>query len=58
MSLRQRDEYLTAVLGIPGWYAAGKTLRYRKGRAEAVLVVDRDAPVYTCEDRGHVASAA
>ena len=58
MSQRQRDEYLTAVLGIPGWYVAGKSLRSRKGRAEAVLLIDRDAPVYTCEGCGYVASTA
>jgi transposase len=58
MSQRQRDEYLTAMLGIPGWYVAGKSLRYRKGRAEVVLDVERDTPGYTCGGCGQVVTEA
>ena len=58
MSQRQRDEYLTALLGIPGWYVASTGLRRRKGRSEAVLGLEREAAVYTCGRCGRVATAA
>ncbi len=58
MVQRQRDEYLTALLGIPGWYVAGKTLRRRKGRSEAVLLLDREEAAYTCGGCGQVSSEA
>jgi transposase len=58
MVQRQRDEYLTALLGIPGWYVAGKTCRHRKGRSEAVLVLEREEAVYTCAGCGHVVAEA
>jgi transposase len=54
MSQRQRDEYLTTLLGIPGWYVAGTERRRRKGRAEAVLNLEREAAAYTCGGCGQV----
>ena len=58
MVQRQRDEYLTALLGIPGWYVAGTILRHRKGRSEVVLVLDREEAVYTCGGCGQVSFEA
>ncbi len=58
MSQRQRDEYLTRLLGIPGWYVASTDLRRRKGRSEAVLVLEREEAVYTCGRCGYVTSEA
>ena len=58
MSQRQREEYLTALLGIPGWYVVSTGLRRRKGRSEAVLDLDREEAVYTCGGCGYVATEA
>jgi transposase len=54
MSQRQREEYLTTLLGIPGWYVAGTERRRRKGRSEAVLNLERAAAAYTCGGCGQV----
>jgi len=54
MSQRQRDGYLTTLLGIPGWYVAGTDHRRRKGRSEAVLTLEREAAAFTCGGCGHV----
>jgi len=58
MSQRQREEYLTTLLGRPGWYMAAKELRRRKGRSEVVLVVERDEPAYICRGCGQVYAQA
>ena len=58
MGQRQRDEYLTTLLRIPGWYVVGTTLRVWKGRSEAVLELEREEPRYTCGGCGHVVSEA
>jgi transposase len=58
MVQRQREEYLTELLGIPGWYVARTTRRRRKGRSEAVLLLEREEPSYTCGGCGHGASEA
>jgi transposase len=58
VSQRQRDEYLTMLLRMPGWYVAGTERRSRKGRSEAVLVLEREEAVYTCGGCGHVSSEA
>jgi transposase len=58
MVQRQREEYLTTLLRMPGWYVAGTELRRRKGRSEAVLVVEREEAVYTCGGCGQVSAEA
>ena len=58
MPQRQRHEYLTTLLGIPGWYVAGTELRRRKGRSEAVLLLDREEAAYTCGGCGQVYTEA
>ena len=58
MAQRQRDEYLTELLGIPGWYVAEKHRRWRRGRQEAVLVLDREAASYTCGGCGQACATA
>jgi transposase len=58
MGQRQREEYLTTVLRFPGWwYVAGTEVRFRKGRSEAVLTLERDAARYTCGGCRRVAAA-
>ena len=54
MSQRQQEEYLTTLLGIQGWYVARTALRRRKGRSEAVLVLEREVAAYTCGGCGQV----
>jgi len=58
MVQRQREEYLTRLLGMPGWYVASADLRRRKGRSEAVLLLEREEAVYTCGGCGQVVAEA
>ena len=51
MVQRQREGYLTRLLGMPGWYVAGTDLRRCKGRSD---FLEREEAVYTCGKCGHV----